>query len=116
MYDSEITLSPGYTAIPNVSKIQTTNTVVKTTKDVIDLLIRYGVPAHSIKRPALVKSLERLCGDYTLSRRKMVNIYSPRCTIFKGVAVQGPHRRWVLPPMRPHVLENLTQIFGRDNV
>jgi len=61
----------------------------------------------NVRRTALAHSLERLCSTYTDTVRKDVHLAKPLCRIEKGQAIQNPYKRWVLPPIRDEVFENL---------
>ena len=108
IFDTTKTLPAGYTTIPNTQALQKTKQeVLMTTKEVIDIMIMYGTPPYSIKRPAVIKSLQRLCGNYTRTQRGMKHLEKPKCVIYRGQAEQGPHRRWITPPIYKHVKETL---------
>jgi hypothetical protein len=79
-----------------------------TIREITDVLSRFGYGYMTIKRPALIKTLERLCGDYTGTRKNPISIAQPVCTIHRGLAKQGTHSRWVLPPVK----SGLSKIFG----
>lgn len=83
--------------IPNVTSIQAKNNRLLTTRDVFTSLERMALGNHNISYPAMEKTLERLCGEYTRTQRKAVNVEQPRCVIYKGRAVQGPYKKWVMP-------------------
>lgn len=88
-------------SMAKISSIQSdTSGLTMTTKDISDMLTRYGFGYVGIKRPALVKTLERLCGDYTGTKRYGVFLVSPKCKVYKGMATQGNHKRWIVPPLR----------------
>lgn len=87
--------------LPGVNSLQTDKTGrLLTTKEVSDVLIKAGMSSMNIKRPALVKSLERLCGEYTDTRQKKRELHRPTCIIYKGLATQHQYKKWVMPPMR----------------
>lgn len=74
---------------------------LRTTKEVSDVLGRYGFGQLGFKRPALVKTLHRLCGDYTGTRKNSIYLSAPKCTIKKGMAKQHQFSKWVMPPIKP---------------
>ena len=111
LYSTE-DLEPGATVVPGLKSLQLDKTGrALTTKEVADVLVRYDIPVNTISRPGLIKALERLCGNYTRTRRKAKNFHSPRCSVYKGLATQSSKTRWVMPPMRPNALESLFYMF-----
>lgn len=98
--------------LPGVTSLQTDKTGrLMSTKEVSDILVKAGVASHNIKRPALVKSLERLCGAYTDTRHRKIDLARPLCTIHKGQAVQKQYKRWVMPPMREGAIVDMFSQF-----
>lgn len=71
-----------------------------TTRDVSNTLIDYGVSMNDIKRPNLIKTLERACGAYTGTQRKKLVLSFPACEIHKGLALQNQYKKWVMPKKR----------------
>jgi len=69
-----------------------------TTKAISDMLDQYA-PNTRIKRTALVHALERFCGKYTDTSREPKKLSIPSATITKGLIQQGPHKKWVMPPI-----------------
>jgi hypothetical protein len=98
-FDQEMPLADGG-FVPSVSTMQMKTDSMLSTKEVCDLLTTYGFAALASRRPAVVKSLERLCGEYTHTQRYSVHLARPKCVVTKGLAVQGPYRKWMLPPLR----------------
>jgi len=91
--------------IKGVSSVQTDKTGrLLTTRQVSDTVERCGYPANSFKRAALVRSLERLCSDYTNSRTRRRTMVSPRGEMFKGIIQQNQYKKWVMPPMNKGVM------------
>jgi len=103
----------GRSIIPGVKTLQrNTNFRALTTKEVADLLIRYGFPPHKMHRPTLIRALERLCGNYTVTRRKTKMFETPACRVYKGLAVQSNKRKWIMPPMYDYVWESISSSFS----
>lgn len=71
-----------------------------TLADVRSTLLKFGFPGDRVSITALKNSLERQCSSYTGTVRHPVELKKPRCVIRKGVAYQGPHTRYVMPPIR----------------
>lgn len=69
-----------------------------TTKEVMSSIAAGGHITMNLKRPNLVKTLERLCGEYTGTNRTPKNIESPKMIIHKGEAAQSGRRKWIMPP------------------
>ena len=98
--------------LPGAKSIQSDKTgTFKTTKEISDTLIRFGFGQIGIKRPALVKTLERLCGEYTQTRKYGVMLRSPKCTVHRGLATQHMHKKWVMAPMRMSIEDVYTKEF-----
>lgn len=89
--------------IPGASAVQKQHWRLQTTKDVFDTLGKLGYHTNQ-SYAAMEKTLERLCGDYTKTRRKSVHVHTPRCTVYKGRAVQAHYKKWVMPPARDNDL------------
>lgn len=64
-----------------------------------------------VKRPALVKTLERLCGEYTRTRHKKRYLNRPKCEVFRGLAKQKQYRKWIMPPMREEARAGMFKQF-----
>lgn len=91
--------------IKGVSSVQTDKTGrLLTTREVSDLIERCGYPSNSFKRAALVRSLERLCSDYTNSRTRRRTMVKPRGELFKGMIQQSQFKKWVMPPIKSDVM------------
>lgn len=98
--------------IRGVTSLQTDRTGrMLSTKEVSDVLLRAGYNLSGVKRVALVKTLERVCGDYTGTRHQSTHLARPACTIKKGQATQHQYKKWVMPPMREELRANLFQKF-----
>ena len=100
VFDFEDHLETQHGVLPGIGSVQTdrTNRLLNT-KEVITLLGRLGYSVHTISRAAVIKSLERLCGAYTGSSTKSVNMIQPKGVLYRGEFIQGKKKKWVLPPM-----------------
>lgn len=109
-FDDDLEFIAG--GIPGVLSIQTDKSGrMMTTKEVSDTLSRAGFNMMHVKRPALVKTLERLCGQYTRTRNARKYLERPRCEIFRGVAKQKQYKKWVMPPLRQEARDSMFQQF-----
>lgn len=87
-----------------VSSVQTDPTKrLMSTKEVNDTLSKYHSQAYGISKPALIHALHRLCGNYTRTTKVIQHMVHPSGYIEKGMFIQGPHRRWVMPPLREDI-------------
>lgn len=112
IFDTDVELEEGTTVLPGLSSIQAIKSnKVMTTKDVVDLLVRYDIPMHTLNRPAVVKALERMCGNYTRTRRMTKTFMNPRCTVYKGLASQSGKKKWVVPPIQDHIFKTMFGMF-----
>lgn len=84
----------------DITSFQKDRTRFFSTKDICEILISKGHVAAAAKRPAVIRSLKRLCSSYTNTEREPINLDMPRVTIKHGEARQGPHKKWVLPAIR----------------
>lgn len=82
-----------------------------TIKEVSDNLSKAGFNMMMVKRPALVKTLERLCGEYTRTRHKKRYLNRPKCEVFRGLAKQKQYRKWIMPPMREEARAGMFKQF-----
>jgi hypothetical protein len=100
--------------IPGVSSLQDTKTKrVMSTRDVCDVLTAYGFGALASKRPAVIRSVERICSEYTGTQRNEVVLLQPKCMVKRGLAIQGQHKRWVMPPMRKGLRGEMFKMFNQ---
>ena len=97
--------------LPGATSLQNSNGRLMSTKDVCDTLTSYGFGQLAVKRPAVIKTLERMCSDYTNTQRTAIKLSMPKCKVSRGMAVQGPHSKWVMPPMRTDVHGTTFQQF-----
>jgi hypothetical protein len=91
---------PGLHVITNIQNPYAedgTTQILYTRKEVTNALLQKN-PSARTKPSALTNVLERLCGRYTKTQRGEKEL--PRCKgkVKKGVAIQGPHRRFIMPP------------------
>lgn len=87
--------------LPGVSSFQSDMSgQLLSTKQVHDLLCRFHSQAYTISRPALNHALRRLCSEYTGTEKTEQPMITPSGRVWKGVFYQGPHKRWVMPPLR----------------
>ena len=102
VYDFDSTIE--YTSvggIRGVSSFQNDRTgTFKSVTAILNDLGSHGHDRFSIKRTALIKSLERLCGTYTKTERTKRYLQQPLCEIYKGLATQGKVKYWTMPPLR----------------
>lgn len=98
-FDHELYTKHG--VLQGIKSVQTDKSGrLQNTKEVIETLGRLGYHVHTISRAAVIQSLRRLCGNYTSSSTKTVNLYQPKGRLYKGEVTQGRRTKWVLPPMR----------------
>jgi hypothetical protein len=69
------------------------------TRQVQIVLSRYQSQAYNVTKPALMHSLKRLCSKFTGTETKPQVMIKPAGYIEKGEFHQGPHKRWVMPPL-----------------
>lgn len=95
-FDETVTIN---SQIPFIKSIQTDKTGrLLTTSEVKNTLARAGHQVPNL--PALVRSLERMCGSYTQTLRTKKVVDRPACEIFKGQAKQHQYKKWIMPPLR----------------
>jgi hypothetical protein len=110
-FNVEVPLKDGG-AIPNVKSVQNDKTGrLLTTTEVKNTLIKAGFNSFDLKLPALTKSLERMCGSYTGTLRRPIELERPRCRVVRGRAEQHQYKKWVLPPMRQEAAANMFKQF-----
>lgn len=113
-FSEKLNISDGG-CLKDCTSIQTDKSgILRTTREISDLLVRYGFGSIGLKRPALVKTLERLCGDYTNTRKYAIELSRPKCVVKRGEATQHHFRKWIMPPVRQEILRTLAT--GFDNV
>ena len=97
-FESKVPISHG--VLSGVSSVQSDKSGrLMTTKQVLEVLTRCHSGAYNVTRPALVHALHRLCSKYTMSEKGARPMIKPAGKIEKGVFYQGPHKKWVMPPM-----------------
>jgi hypothetical protein len=100
--------------LPGIISLQNDKTGrMMTTKEISDNLTKAGFNMMMVKRPALVKTLERLCGEYTRTRHKKRYLLRPKCEIFRGLARQNQYKKWIMPPMREEARESMFKQFAQ---
>lgn len=106
-FDTELNIN---SSIPFAKSIQTDKTGrLLTTTEVKNMLARAG---HIIPNlPALVRSLERMCGTYTKTIHQKKQVERPACVVFKGLAVQHQYKKWVMPPLRKEAATDMFRQF-----
>ena len=82
------------------------NGLLMTTKQIAEELIKHGGNQMAMSRPALIKTLERLCGEFTGTQRKREVLDSPKCEIYKGQAYQNHYKKWVMPEIRSEFMRD----------
>ena len=86
-------------SVPGLTSFQRDTTGrVMTTKEVHATIAAAGHQTLTLKRPALIKTLERLCSEFTGTGRQPLNISKPKLVIHRGEATQNGRRKWVMPP------------------
>lgn len=100
IFDTSVPVEYVAGGIKGISSVQNDKSgQLKTTKDIQLMLQKYDENMTYIKRPVLVRALERFCGRYTRTERKSKQLESPKCTITKGLMQQSIHKKWLLPPL-----------------
>jgi hypothetical protein len=97
MFDSLLDLSTK--VLPGCKSLQTDKSGRLLTTSQIQNIVS-NAAMMSIKTTALIHSLERKCGYYTSTQLDSTSLVTPSCTVYKGQASQGPHNRWIMPPIR----------------
>lgn len=111
-FSNPITYVNGGHSLTGIKSIQSDKSGrLMTTKEVNDLLIRAGFSMTNVKRPALVRSLERLCGEYTGTSAKAKELTHPVCHIKKGLATQHQYKKWVMPEIQEEMKKVLQSKF-----
>lgn len=101
IYQLEAVIDLSKARLPGVQnyKNDRTGTLV-TTRQIQMVINSVSSDARKISRPALEHALIRICSRYTATEREAKRLYKPKCTVTRGVAVQGRYKRWVMPPIR----------------
>lgn len=82
--------------------------------DIFKIISVHEAAPNIIRRTALRHALKRKCSEYTGTLRDDIQIYKPRCIIHNGMAKQGSHYRWVMPPLKKHVSVNVQDEYFED--
>lgn len=68
---------------------------------------KYNIQLGIRDEVRLSKALQTQCARYTKTSREPLPLNAPKCTIVRGVAQQGPYKRYVMPPINDSIKETL---------